>query len=34
MRQCKMQILTQTDNQNYRKKMLQPMKTAYYEKWS
>ena len=34
MRQCKMQISTQTDNQNYRIKMLQPMKTAYYEKWS
>ena len=27
MRQCKMQIATQTDNQNEKKEMLQPMKT-------
>ena len=32
MRQCEMQISTQTDNQNQRKKMLQPMKIEFWEK--
>ena len=31
MRQFKMQISGQTDNQNQREKMLQPMKTAFFK---